>query len=118
MDDLHLRLASALLKDLTDAEWAFLNDYRESEGYREALKKWQERRGARVSHQRELTDGRNVLCVEQWYGLRVTDRVIVEASQVDRFVEQVLDAAERVRAAEQQRGRCDPTQSIRVEKKE
>lgn len=119
MDDLHLRIANALLKDLTDAEWAFLNDYRESDSYREALRKWQEQRGVRVSHQRELTDGRNVLAIEQWYGLRVTDRVVVEAGQLDRFVEKVLDQAEAVRAAEQARGRGgEPTQAIKTGKQE
>jgi hypothetical protein len=114
MDDLQLRLAKALLGDLTETEWDFLEQYRKSDDYREALRKFQEDRGWRVSNQRELLDGRNVLAIEQWHGLRVSDRVVVEVAHLDRFVERVLDCAERVRAAEQARWRGDPTAAIRT----
>jgi len=115
MDEIEIRLASALLRDLTDAEWDFLEEYRKTEDYKRALSNWQAETTWRISHQRELTDGRNVLSIESWHGMRVTDRVIVEVNQLDRFVERALECAERVRASEQSR-RADETQSITTKK--
>jgi hypothetical protein len=110
MRNLHLDLAMTLLEGLTESEWEFLQEHRQSEQYRATFERWTARHGTwHVSHQRAATDGRNLIAVERRDGVRVTDRVYVEAQEVDGFVERVLEHAEIVRAAEQERARQDET---------
>jgi len=110
MRNLQFELARTLLDGLTESEWEFLQEHREDVAYRAAFERWTSRRGFwHVTAERATTDGRSILTIERHDGLRVTDRVLVEATEVDGFVEKVLEHAEAVRAAEQQRVRQDET---------
>lgn len=90
---------------LTGAELDFLKFYRNSVEYQREFARWQKKRLWRISTNNETTDGRNILIVEALENtFCVTDRIIVEADRLDEFVERTLECAERVRAAEQERG--------------
>jgi hypothetical protein len=92
------------IKIVTAEELMFLEDYRQSADYQRALGEWRSKQKWEISAAKEGPDGRNALLVEGTENkMRVTNRIIVEANEVDRFVERALECAEQVRAAEQGR---------------
>ena len=89
---------------ITEAELDFLEEYRETPEYQDALTAFNKKMQWRVKNHKEATDGRNVLIVESLQdGLRVLNQIIIEPHRIDEFIEKTLEAAEKVRAAEQER---------------